>query len=110
VKRIGPKATLVKTVGACYLDGGWAPTWNGGCIEYAVLKMNSYFSWYTGTGTPPANHSDLWSMLTHELGHVISLGDLSGSTPETMRGSMPAQQTEKRTLHSGDIAGYDYRF
>ena len=50
---------------------------------------------------------DTWSIVTHELGHGVGLGDLYQDQWywQTMYGFADFGQTWKRTLESGDIAG-----
>lgn len=53
---------------------------------------------------------DVQSIVTHEFGHWLSLGDLYNSTDywKTMYGYMAKGETYKRTLHADDIAGINY--
>ena len=62
------------------------------------------FNW---SGSGEAGKMDLENILTHELGHVVGMGDLytSGCSGQTMYGYASTGETNKRTLESGDITG-----
>lgn len=44
------------------------------CIAGSVTRFKTRFdsgeNWYKGTGDPPANETDVWSIAAHELGHA----------------------------------------
>jgi hypothetical protein len=72
------------------------------------LALNVTFHWEDIQGEPESRHSyDIRSIVTHELGHVISLADLySGDAIyQTMMGNAKYGETRKRTLALGDIIG-----
>jgi hypothetical protein len=72
------------------------------------LALNVTFHWEDIQGEPESRHSyDIRSIVTHELGHVISLGDLySGDAIyQTMMGNAKYGEVRKRTLALGDIIG-----
>lgn len=74
----------------------------------ADLALNVTFHWEDIQGEPDSRHSyDMRSIVTHELGHVISLGDLySGDAMyQTMMGNAKYGEVRKRTLALGDIIG-----
>jgi hypothetical protein len=52
---------------------------DGHVITYNHTHIDPDFNWFCGTGDAPDNKVDLWSVLTHEAGHWIRLGDLPDS-------------------------------
>lgn len=76
----------------------------GEIIEADVL-FNTAFEWGDATLNP--EKMDLQNLATHELGHVLGLGDLySGSCRSvTMFAPSSYGQTQKRTLEKADITG-----
>lgn len=81
---------------------------SGKVVLDADLALNSTQHWEEVDEVPDSRHShDLQSILTHELGHWLSLADLySGDAArQTMSGSTAYGQIGKRTLALGDIVG-----
>ncbi len=75
--------------------------------------------WYTGTGNPPENRWDLWSIVAHETGHATGFighfanatlcpGTPQPATTETMCGGNPAlvDTIMLRTLEAHDLHTY----
>ncbi len=76
---------------------------NGELVD-ADLELNSNLAWST---TYEAGKIDLQSVVTHEVGHMFGLGDLSGGgdSEATMYYKMFAGETKKRTLDKDDENG-----
>jgi hypothetical protein len=68
--------------------------------------LNTKFSWDTATITKPGA-VDLQSVVLHELGHSIGLGDLYGKSQfaTDKRQVMHGYNGLKRTLGNGDKTG-----
>lgn len=68
------------------------------------VELNSDLSWTT---TPDESGSafDVQNVLTHELGHN-GLRDVLGAPEQTMYHTTDRGETKKRTLESGDVAGW----
>jgi hypothetical protein len=86
------------------------------------IRFNKDAPWYTGTGTPPSDRYDLWSLAMHEFGHVTGRykgGDGNGHFREssdycpgpksssfswrhTMCPSIYIGKTNQRTLETHD--------
>jgi len=88
-----------------------AETWVW-CWRTATLKVdNVETTIYTGTGPQgsfPGKH-DLWSILTHELGHVVLNHDNDNPTQQTMSTGLTTNTIWMRTLTTGggsDAAGW----
>jgi hypothetical protein len=72
------------------------------------MRFDSGNTWYTSTGTPPANQPDLWSVAAHEFGHAGGFHDhwenydssLCGA--HTMCKTIPAGTTNRRSLELHD--------
>jgi hypothetical protein len=74
----------------------------------ADLALNVTFHWEDIHGEPESRHSyDIRSIVTHELGHIVSLGDLYSDDAlyQTMMGNAKYGETRKRTLALGDVIG-----
>jgi hypothetical protein len=74
----------------------------------ADLALNVTQHWEDIQGEPESRHTfDIRSIVTHELGHVLSLADLYSSDAlyQTMMGNAKYGETRKRTLALGDVLG-----
>jgi hypothetical protein len=73
-------------------------------VEWDMIFDQVDFDW---SAIGEAGKMDFENIATHELGHSIGLGDLYNAScqDETMYGYASEGDTNKRTLHSGDIAG-----
>ena len=69
--------------------------------------LNTYYQWST---SGEVNKIDVRSVVTHELGHWLTLLDLSGggNTEKTMYYMILPGETKKRTLETDDINGINY--
>ncbi len=72
-------------------------------IYDADIVFNSYYNWGDATQNPSL--MDLENIATHELGHVVGLGDVYSlkCTEVTMYGYSGYGETKKRTLETADI-------
>ncbi|MEX2393403.1 MAG: matrixin family metalloprotease, partial [Actinomycetota bacterium] len=80
----------------------------GKIVRDADLALNVTQHWEDIGAEPDSRHSfDIRSIVTHELGHVLSLLDLydADSLHQTMMGNAEYGETRKRTLALGDIIG-----
>lgn len=71
------------------------------------LALNAHHRWVIGTDERRPSY-DVESILTHELGHWLSLKDLYvdiDAARQTMFGSADPNETHKRTLALGDVVG-----
>lgn len=50
-------------------------------VQNVYTRIDNAESWYCGTGDAPSSQPDLWSVLAHEAGHWLVLGDLLDSDP-----------------------------
>lgn len=79
-------------------------------VDFDIV-FNTNYDWGNPGVTSNTKYSvtymDTWSIVTHELGHGVGLGDLYQDQWywQTMYGFADFGQTWKRTLESGDIAG-----
>jgi hypothetical protein len=92
------------------LPGAVATTYlatGGSTINDAMTIFNQSLNFST---TGEANKYDIQNIATHELGHWLSLGDLSGAgdTLKTMYHQSNLGETLKRTLETDDINGINY--
>jgi hypothetical protein len=84
----------------------WYFTNNPAATVECDMRFSNRFNWYTGTGTPPADQVDWWSVAIHEMGHCLGLGhELRIINPKpVMYPSLEAGEV-RRTLTPDDIAG-----
>jgi predicted Zn-dependent protease len=81
---------------------------SGRRVVDADLALNVTQHWEDIKGEPESRHTfDIRSIVTHELGHILSLADLYSSDAMymTMMGNAKYGETRKRTLGLGDIIG-----
>lgn len=80
----------------------------GRIVRDTDLAMNVTQHWENISGKPDTRHSfDILSIVTHELGHWLSLLDLYGAQDrgQTMSGTSEYGEVRKRTLGLGDVVG-----
>lgn len=85
---------------------------NGTAIISYVVEFASDHEWYTGTGGPPSDKFDVWSVASHEQGHAAGFAGhwtgsgaadcSSGAGRETMCSGTSAGTTMKRSLETHD--------
>lgn len=93
--------SVIAAVGTC-ID----PATN--TVRDADLALNVTQHWEDISGEAESRHTfDIRSIVTHELGHILSLLDLydARSVRQTMMGSAEYGETRKRTLALGDVIG-----
>ena len=75
-----------------------------GRMEESDVVVNTFYAW---SMTGEANKFDLQSIMTHELGHSLSLRDLysTADADKTMYGRSRAGDIGLRSLHADDMAG-----
>jgi hypothetical protein len=79
-------------------------------VDFDIV-LNTHYDWgnpgSTSNTTYPVEYIDTWSVVTHELGHGVGLGDLDQNPLywQTMYGYAGYGETWKRTLEYGDVAG-----
>ena len=72
------------------------------------LALNVTQHWEDVQGAPESRHTfDIRSIVTHEIGHILSLADLYSNDAlyMTMMGNARYGETRKRTLGLGDVIG-----
>jgi len=81
--------------------------WSGDTISDMDTVLNTYYQWST---SGEAGKLDVQNVVTHELGHWLTLLDVSGAydTEKTMYYLTDYGETKKRTLHIDDIDGINY--
>lgn len=87
----------------------WYSTADGAMIESDII-VNTSYTWRTDGA---AGGYDVQNILTHELGHSLSLDDLYDlrvDSEKTMYGYAASGETKKRTLHQDDIDGISYLY
>lgn len=86
----------------------WCNTTSKIILESDIV-IDSSENWSV-TPSCPTGFFDLQSAVTHEIGHTLMLNDLydSVNSEQTMYGYMSTNETKKRTLAEGDIAGIRY--
>lgn len=96
-----------------HIDGQWGTAgitkryWAGDTyISWATVEVDEDEAWYTGTGTPGGSEVDLYSVLTHELGHALAINhtnnSCSGGANPTMCPVVPVGTTWMRSLENDD--------
>jgi hypothetical protein len=78
--------------------------WLTGAAYEADIDINTSFSWTNNGGSTTY---DVQNAITHEIGHLLGLGDLtiSARIDTTMYSWCSVGETKKRTLDSDDING-----
>lgn len=78
--------------------------WGSRTTSDRDIDINSIFSWDINGAT---NKYDAWGIVTHELGHWLTLDDLysSGNSDATMYWTAGPGETKKRDLTADDIGG-----
>jgi len=86
----------------------WYVPSTGEMIESDII-VDTSDSWRTDGA---AGGYDVQNVMTHELGHSLSLDDLytSPDSEKTMYGYAASGETKKRTLHQDDIDGIRYLY
>lgn len=86
----------------------WYSTSTGQIVD-SDIEVNTSYPWATD-GSPAAY--DLQAVVTHELGHALSLDDLyePSDADKTMYGYGGLGETNARTLHSDDMNGITYLY
>jgi hypothetical protein len=81
----------------------------GGIVEAdMVIDSDGEWNWYTGDGSIGKEQYDFWSVFTHEAGHWVGMGHTDTTElclKQTMYPSISAEDSTKRVLGDGDIAG-----
>ena len=83
----------------------------GGIVEAdMVIDSDAEWSWYTGedAGGIATGQIDFWSVFTHEAGHWVGMGHTDTTDlclDQTMYPSISSDDSSKRALGVGDIAG-----
>lgn len=90
--------------GVLAVTGIWYYTSTGQIVETDML-FNTAYRWGDATINPSI--MDLRNIATHELGHVVGMNDIYGSSCYyvTMYGYGSTGETKKRTLETPDITG-----
>lgn len=73
--------------------------WRGNQPAHLIIFNDRYRNWYTGTGTPPANRIDFFSIALHEFGHWLGLGH--SDHPDAVM--FPRFSRVHRRIHREDI-------
>ncbi|MDY0042203.1 MAG: PKD domain-containing protein [Desulforhabdus sp.] len=86
----------------------WFTSSSGALLESDIV-VNTSYAWRTDGG---AGAYDVQNVMTHELGHSLSLDDLYGAadSEKTMYGYVATGETKQRTLHQDDIDGIVYLY
>ena len=98
------------TTGTIAQTTAWITRGSKIIVDFDIV-FNTNYDWGNPGVTSNTKYSvtymDTWSIVTHELGHGVGLGDLYQDQWywQTMYGFADFGQTWKRTLESGDIAG-----
>ncbi|MFC2027045.1 matrixin family metalloprotease, partial [Chloroflexota bacterium] len=96
--RIAPKSTIAIATFWYYSN----PEDFDEIIEFDIV-FNSFLNW----GIELTDAFDVQNIATHEVGHVVGLGDLydSDNSEQTMYGYGSIGETKKISLEEGDIKG-----
>jgi hypothetical protein len=75
------------------------------------MAVNSQVNWYTGTGVPPPNKYDVFSVLVHEFGHATGWGPNhlqgGGTCPVHVMCPTLGNGVTRRVLQSHDSHTFD---
>lgn len=95
------------TVAVTVIWGIFGGPMSGRQIVECDMVFNDALPESWGDATVQSGVWDVQDIATHELGHVAGLGDLysTAAMQQTMYGYASPDETKKRTLESGDIAG-----
>lgn len=82
---------------------------NTGQLLDSDIQFNTSLKWSTNGA---AGTYDVQNVMTHEMGHSLSLNDLYNyaDRDKTMFGIVDVRETKKRTLHKDDIKGISYLY
>jgi hypothetical protein len=100
---LGDSGTIAQTT-------AWISRGSRLIVDFDIV-FNTYYDWDNPGDTSNTAYAvslmDTQSIVTHELGHGVGLGDLYKTSAfwQTMYGFSDFGQTWKRTLEAGDIAG-----
>ena len=118
--RFKPDPTSTNDFGSYNLGrwSGWMamtytePDVQGSNLASVQVLVNLYYEWmphHKNRHTDQGGAYDLATVLRHELGHALHLGDdLSSGSTSLMRGSI--KPGEMRQIQSDDIAGLNYLY
>jgi hypothetical protein len=74
-----------------------------------LVNANFSYSWLSGDGEPTDRY-DLLSVMTHELGHVLGLGDAPDSPGATMWPTVNPGDTYQRDIDADDEEGVEQAY
>jgi hypothetical protein len=93
---------------------GYTPphTTGSGTMDSSTMYLNSDWAWNTnGTMSQSGRNVDVWTIVMHEMGHIVALTHPSlCHTPTTTETNSVMQPVfvQKHALNSDDIAGLRY--
>ena len=96
---VGVLAQCVSWYSSC----GGTGTSSNYIVSELDIQVSTGYTWYYGTGTPPASQYDFESVMLHEMGHGHQLNHTIDATA-VMHYAIAATQV-KRTLNANEIAG-----